>query len=203
MIHIGSPEYYAQVRMRLRDCDLILFEGVRTLSGRILSLAYRLVARRKRLDLVTQADALPLKGIAPRLVRADVSAGEFQQDWERIPWPMRLLLVVGAPIFGAYQYLTATRESIGRHMSAEDLLSCGDAHAREGSPELANAILDRRNDKLCAAIELVLADSNSAGAVGVIYGAGHMSAVTDLLMSKYRFRIVHAEWLTVFEYSGG
>jgi hypothetical protein len=31
MIHIGSPDYYSQVHKKLDDCDIVLFEGVRTL----------------------------------------------------------------------------------------------------------------------------------------------------------------------------
>src|SRR5882762_8569481 len=30
MIHIGTPEYYSQVRLRLEACDAILFEGVKS-----------------------------------------------------------------------------------------------------------------------------------------------------------------------------
>jgi hypothetical protein len=201
MIHIGSSDYYAQVRTRLKACDLILFEGVRTLSGQMLTLAYRFVARRKRLNLVVQNAALPLKGVAPRLVCADVSPGEFQENWARIPWYIRLSLSIAAPIFGAYQYLTASRESIGRHIGTEDIQSREDLHLRETTPELHRALLDRRDAKLSAAIEAILVDPDTPAAAGVIYGAAHMPAVTDLLISKHGYRVAHAEWLTVFEYA--
>lgn len=201
MIHIGSPEYYAEVRTRLKGCDLILFEGVRTFSGKMLTLAYRLVARRKRLNLVVQNVALPLRGLAPRLICADVSSGEFQENWASIPWHLRLALVVGAPIYGAYQYLTATRESIGRRLSTEDIQSREDTQLREMNPEFHKALLDRRDAKLSAAVEAVLAEPKSLAVVGIIYGAAHMRSVTDLLVSKYGFRVAHAEWLTVFDYA--
>jgi len=94
MIHIGSSDYYAQVRARLKGCDLILFEGVRTFSGQMLSLAYRLVARRKRLNLVVQNAALPLSGLAPRLICADFSSAEFLENWSSFPWHLRLMLVL-------------------------------------------------------------------------------------------------------------
>ncbi len=200
MIHIGSPEYYAEVRTKLKSCDLILFEGVRTLSGKMLTLAYRLVARRKRLNLVVQNVALPLRDLGPRLICADVSSGEFQENWASIPWHLRLMLVLGSPLFGAYQYLTATRESIGRRLSTEDVQSHEDAQSREMNPEFHEAFLDRRDAKLGAAVEAVLAEPESPAVVGVIYGAAHMRSVTDLLMGKHGFRVAHAEWLNVFDY---
>jgi len=167
----------------------------------MLTLAYRLIARRKRLSLVVQNVALPLRGLAPRLICADVSSGEFEENWTSIPSHMRLALLLGAPIFGAYQYLTATRESIGRHLGTEDVQSREDTDLREMNPEFHKALLDSRDAKLIAAVETVLAEPNAPGVVAIIYGAGHMRTVTDLLMNKYRFRVTHAEWLTVFDYA--
>jgi len=184
MIHIGSSDYYAQVRARLKGCDLILFEGVRTFSGQMLSLAYRLVARRKRLNLVVQNAALPLSGLAPRLICADFSSAESLENWSSFAWHLRLMLVLGAPIFGAYQYLTATRESIGKHLSTEDIQSSEDIQLREMNPKFDRALLDERDAKLCAAFEAVLRERKVPAVVGIIYGAGHMRSVTDLLMGK-------------------
>jgi hypothetical protein len=201
MIHIGSAGFYSQVRDRLGACDAILFEGVRSLRGWVLTLSYRLVVRRKRLNLVLQSAALPLKDLGARLIHADVGPGEFNDNWARIPWHWRVTIAVCAPIFGAYQYLVTTRESIGRRISTEDIKSREDVLLEEKHAAFKEAILDRRDAKLAAAIEAVLADAGDAGAVGVVYGAGHMSAVTGLLISKHRFRVVHAEWLTVFDYA--
>ena len=201
MIHIGSASFYSEVRSRLSVCDQILFEGVRSVRGRILTLSYRLVARRKRLGLVLQSAALPLKDIGAQLIRADVTSEEFEADWERIPWHSRLAVAVCAPLFGVYQYLTATRESIGKRLSTEDVRSRDDLDLRESQPALHAAIIDRRDTRLTAALEAALSDVGKPSAVGVIYGAGHISSATDLLMSKHGFRVVHAEWLTVFDYA--
>lgn len=200
MVHIGTSDYYSQVRSKLAVCDLILFEGVRTFSGRLLTLSYRLVAKRRRLNLVTQA-VLGLKGLAPRLVCADVSSAEFEEHWSRIPLHMRLTLGVAAPLFGAYQYLMASRQSIGKHITAEDVKARTELEGRDAAPEFHNAIQDSRDAQLTAAIESVLAQSDPPASTGVIYGAAHMSSVTDVLMSKHGFRVVHAEWLTVFDYA--
>ncbi len=201
MIHIGSADFYAQVRLRLGGCDQILFEGVRSVRGWILTLSYRLVVRRKRLGLVLQNPALSLKDIGPQLVRADVTAEEFAADWDRIPWHWLIAIAVSAPAFGVYRYFTATRESIGKRMSTEDVKSRDDLVFQETQPALQAAILDRRDARLIAALEAVLTTADSPRNVGVLYGAGHMSSVTDWLMSKRGFRVLQAEWLTVFEYA--
>jgi hypothetical protein len=200
MVHVGSCDYYTQVRARLGVCDLILFEGVRTFSSRLLTLSYRLLAKRRRLNLVTQ-DAMKLKGVAPRLVRADVSPAEFEANWSHIPLRSRIALAVLAPLYGAYQYATASRESIGRHLSAEDVKSPELLEGREAAPEVHGALLDSRDARLAAAIESVLTEPNPPTNVGIIYGAAHMTVVTDLLMSKHGYRVVHSEWLTVFDYA--
>jgi hypothetical protein len=78
MIHVGSASFYAQVGSRLAVCDDILFEGVRSMRGRILTLSYRLLTRRKRLGPVLQSAALPLRKVGPRLICGDVSSDEFE-----------------------------------------------------------------------------------------------------------------------------
>jgi len=71
MIHIGSAAFYQDVRHRMDRCDVVLFEGVRSVAVRILTAAYTLAARSKRLGLVTQADALRVAGMKQPLIHAD------------------------------------------------------------------------------------------------------------------------------------
>ena len=114
MIHVGSANYYAEVRRRLEKCDLLLFEGVRDFRARILSLSYSIAARSRRLNLVTQRDALVVPLVQQQRIRADVSTEQFAAAWRGVPWYQRLGLLLGAPVFGCWVYLTASRESIGR-----------------------------------------------------------------------------------------
>jgi hypothetical protein len=203
MIHIGTADYYAQVRSRLQSCDVVLFEGVRSFRVLLLTLSYRLVAHRKRLKLVAQTDALPLWGLRARLINADVAPGDFDQSWSRIPWHLRIAIAIGAPLLGAYRYLTATRDSIGRRLSLEDIPTADQALRADAMPELDEAILHSRDLKLVAAVEAVLTVDARPDTVGIVYGAGHMRVVTDVLLQKYRFRVAQAEWLTVFDYADG
>src|SRR6476660_8310063 len=99
MIHIGSADYYREVRSRLDGCDVILFEGVRSVRVKALTLSYSLMTRRKRLGLVTQ-HALRLEECRAKLLHADVTKGEFVEGWLRIPWYWRIMISTVGPLFG-------------------------------------------------------------------------------------------------------
>lgn len=200
MIHIGSPDYYSQVHKKLDECDVILFEGVRTFRARVLALSYRIVARRRRLGLVVQ-DASLLRGIRGRLVHADVAPGEFSAKWSRIPLYARLAILLIAPLYGGYRYLTATKESIGKRLKSEDLASVEEVLRGDIAPGLDEAIMTSRDAKLVAAIKSIMAPGIPPTTVGIVYGAGHMKAVTRLLMEKHQYRVNESEWITVFDYA--
>lgn len=196
MVHIGSADYYAQVSARLAGCDAYIFEGVRSFRVYLLTLSYRLAARRRRLGLVTQ-DTLRLKSLDARRVHGDVSADEFGSHWARMPWHIRVALLVLAPLYGAYLYMTATRASIARKLNTEDLESRKDILRAEVLPGLDDVAHHSRNAHLVAVIEAEL--NGPARRIAVVYGAAHMRAVTRLLMDKHEYRVVHSEWLTVFD----
>jgi hypothetical protein len=200
MVHVGSAAFYEQVRSRLERCDAILYEGVSSLKVRILTLAYRLVAHRKRLNLICQSEALQLKSLHARLIHADVSGLEFNTQWIRIPFWYRLMLAVAAPLYGAYLYVTATRESIGRHLSLDDQSSRDEALRSDDSRGVDEAIISTRDAKLLSRLESLLGTEPRESIIGILYGAGHMPAVTDLLMGKYHYRVIASEWLDVFAY---
>lgn len=200
MIHVGSADYYAQVRGRLDSCDTILFEGVGTLRARIMTLSYSLLTRRRRLGLVTQRSALPLTDLRAKLVHADVTAEEFYEKWGRVPWHWRVAVAICAPSLGVYRYFTATRRSIGKRLTVDDLPSREAALSGESLQQLDDVIMGSRDKKLVAKLEDILAQSRSDHTIGIVYGAAHMRAVTAALMGKLRYRVVQSEWLTVFDY---
>lgn len=189
-----------QVRSRLNGCDVLIFEGVRSFRVALLTLSYRLAAKRRRLGLVTQRDALELEGLKARRVHADLSSDAFGSHWSRVPWRTRLALLVWAPCYGIYLYLTASRASIARRLNTEDLESANDILRDEVLPGVNDVVHHSRNARLTAAIE---AEINGPGQrIAIVYGGGHMRAVTRLLIDKHNYRIVHSEWLTVFDRDG-
>jgi pheromone shutdown protein TraB len=200
MIHVGTAAYYEAVRAKLEACSVVLFEGVGSPAARTLATAYTLAARRRRLGLVTQRAALPLRSLGKELVHADLRAKEFKARWSTIPWHERLPLLLGAPVYGAWLYLTATRESIGRHLQTEDVSSRDDVLRGESAPGIEDALLTRRDSRLVATIAALLAQPGRDSPVAIVYGAGHMRVVTRFLIDEYQYRVAESEWVTVFSY---
>jgi hypothetical protein len=201
MILIGSVEYYDDVRVRLAACDVILFEGVRSFTGRVITLSYRWVTRRKRLKLVTQ-DVLKLGTSGAALVHADLPGAEFESAWAAVPWYWRVAAMVCAPLYGSWLFFTATRESIGRALGTESLETREDALSFEHAAEIESAILTRRDARLLRAVAALVEQPGSYKIAAVVYGARHMSVVTRLLIDRYHYRVVDSEWMSVFEYEG-
>jgi hypothetical protein len=201
VIHIGTAAYYAEVRQRLEQCDVILFEGVRSLPGLILTLSYRLAARRKRLGLVTQQEALPLSQLRARKVHADVDAEQFSVTWSQIPWYQRTALLIATPLFGLGLYLLASRESIGRRLGTEEVESREDILGLGSSPELETALLVARDIRLIDTLNAVLNENGDGKRIAIVYGAAHIRAVSRLLTGKHGFRVIESEWIKVFDYA--
>jgi hypothetical protein len=201
MIHIGAPSYYRDVRSKLVQCDAILFESVRSLRGSILTLSYRILVRRKRLGLVTQGSALPLRDLPVRLIHGDVTVDQFAESWGRVRWHWRAALYIGAPILGVFRYLTATRQSLGKHMATEDLPSKDDAMREEYMPDVTETILHERDRNVVDRIRNIVQDKLAGRSLtGIVYGAAHMGAITNALMGDLGYRVVKSEWLWVFSY---
>lgn len=200
MIHIGSPAYYAEVARRLEACDVVLFEGVSSFRAWMLTRAYSIATRRKRLGLVRQRDALAIPLLRQRKIHADVNAEQFSNTWKSIPLYQRILLLLGAPLYGLWIYLVGTRHSIGRRLSTEELESRRDFDRSEAMPELQNALVTTRDVRLVEEISSALAKCGEGSRIGIVYGAGHMRVASRLLTSKYRYRVVESEWITVFDY---
>lgn len=101
MLHVASPAFYSQVRLRLRECDLVVVEGIRGKSARVsaLTLAYRFAPRRRRNGLQEQREELLLPGDAT-VIRPDVTAAEAIEDLRTLPRATYLLLLVAAPVMG-------------------------------------------------------------------------------------------------------
>ena len=200
MIHIGTAEYYRDVFSRLRECDVVLFEGVSSFRARLLATSYRWVTRRARLGLVSQAKELRLRELPARLVRADVTGGEFEEHWHGVPLRQRIALLCLAPAYGVWLYLTASRESIGKGLGREDLPSRGDMARAERAPEFEHAVVGARDQKLVSCIREVLQRDDAAQTIGIVYGAGHMQSVLQHLMSENDYQVSRSEWMTVMEY---
>ena len=166
----------------------------------MLTLSYQLVAKRKRLGLVCQQDALPLGAIHVDRVHADVSAQEFDSSWHRVARLDRFALTIVALGRGIWDYLTATLASLARRAAKDDLTSREDALLAEEQPELDDALHGSRDECLLACV--LRCHEQHAGdrmRIGVLYGAAHVPPVLRLLQDRLGYRVNSADWLTVFE----
>jgi hypothetical protein len=117
MVHIGDSSFYAAVRDRLSSCDVVIFEGVRSFHGTLLSLAYRIPAKRKSLRLVLQSDALRRSDFRGVSIHGDMDSRSFALSWAEIPLIQRAALSILAPLYGVALYLFASREYLSRGQS--------------------------------------------------------------------------------------
>jgi hypothetical protein len=201
MLHLGSASYYQSVTSRLADCDLIVAEGIagKSATARALTLAYRLPARRRRLALIVQKIDYASLGIP--VVRPDMTARQFRDRWRSVPLPHRLAIWCLVPPYALSFALLGTRRTLGRYLGTEDLPDPMEAQARQLLPQLHEVILDHRDRLLTDCLASIYdARHTEEIDVAVVYGAGHMPAVTQELFRRYGYRPRTANWLTVLDF---
>jgi hypothetical protein len=201
MIHVGTKEYYEQVRALLATCDLILAEGVNSNNVGLLTNWYRVVRRAKGIDLVTQEEALLLKGLKGKIVNADMKGDAFDKAWSGLPLPLRGFRLAAGPVLASYLLLFGTREMIAERMGIDDLPSRDEVLSEdEYFDKLDDLIVDERDKVLLSHIaSLDQAASRQKQLVAVLFGAKHMRAVSALLLHRLGYRILQSEWITVLE----
>lgn len=198
MLHIASPTFYAQVRLRLRKCDLVVMEGIRgrSAAASTLTLAYRFAPRRSRNGLQEQSDDLLLPAGVP-VVHPDVSAAEAIADLKTLPRSTCLLMLVAAPVMGLVFALRGPRAFLDEDLAVDDLPTTLRAELLADDP-VAHAMTDRRDRRLLDALGEIHAEHRGEPLrVAVVYGAGHVPAIVTGLRERHGYRPRDAEWLTV------
>ncbi|MFJ4685342.1 hypothetical protein [Streptomyces sp. NPDC088789] len=198
MLHVASPTFYSQVRVRLRECDLIVIEGVRgrSLGVSALTLAYRFAPRRRRNGLQEQREAMLLPEAVP-VINPDVTAAEAIADLKSLPRWTYVMLMVAAPVMGLVFALRGPRAFLDEDLVVEDLPSTLRAEMRADGP-VEHALSDRRDQRLLDALGEILAERGAEPLrVAIVYGAGHVPAIVSGLWERHGYRPREAEWLTV------
>ncbi|MBC9714714.1 hypothetical protein H9Y04_19330 [Streptomyces sp. TRM66268-LWL] len=197
MVHVASPGFYRQVRSRLAACELIVMEGVRGRSAGVsaLTLAYRFAPRRRRNGLQLQSTEELLPPGVP-VINPDVTAAEAMADLKALPRTTYLPLMVAAPVLGLVFALRGPRAFLDEEMAVEDLPSTFQAEQLADNPIL-DALSDRRDELLLEALGKIHSERSAEPIrVAVVYGAGHVPAITKGL-HRHGYRPREAEWLTV------
>lgn len=198
MLHVASPAFYAQVHTRLKECDLIVAEGIRGRSWQVntLTLAYGFAPRRRRNGLERQNNATLLPAGVP-VINPDVTAAEAISDLRKLPRWMYLLVLLAAPVMGLVFALRGPRSFLDEDNVVEDLPTTRRAEMLADHP-LSHAITGRRDQRLLDALGKIHVERRDEPiTVAVVYGAGHVPAIVAGLVDRYEYRPHGAEWLTV------
>ena len=198
MVHVGLPEFYAEVSHRLAGVDVVVAEGVRggrTIRG--LSSAYRELAD-PELGLVLQRIDLPPD--VP-VVRPDSSGAEFDTRWRTVPLTQRTVAWLGIGYLRAGHRLLGARWHLHQmgDMSLNDLPTNEEILLEAELEDLDRVVLHERDERLLRALtEIHEQRSDEDLVVAVVYGADHMRAVAYGL-GALGYRVYAAEWLTAID----
>ena len=189
MLHVGDAEFYQQVAERLRDCDVILCEGVRGLTMYLLTAPYRFFANSDRLRLVLQR-TMDLSAVRDRLIHADVSGKAFELRWSELPLWLRLTLPVVTPLVGLYIRFFGTRELVAGGLGLNLRKSAREILQDDDFDKLDGVVIDWRDQHLLPVLDRERCKPENAGRrIGIVYGTRHMRAVFLYLMKKHGYRI--------------
>ncbi len=200
MLHVASPEFYAAVAQRLRQCDVLVVEGVRGRSVLTwaLTLTYRVMPANKRHGLVL--DNIAYRSLGVELITPDVTTAEFAQGWRAVPLRYRLLVWCAIPFVVVVQFFGGTRWLLSPEVELSDLPSAKDEMYADSDVDghFERAFGGDRDERLLAALsELIRTRSAERIDVAVVYGAGHVPAIVRGLADRHGYRPRTAEWLTV------
>ena len=197
MVHVGERRFYDETFSEASKCDVILFEGIKSSIGRNLTRSYRWMSLAK-LGLVLQPRLTQEHVPGSRLVHADLQPDEFQREWKKAKLYVRTAFFVLAPLYGIWQRLFASRESLAKRGALDDLPSSDEV--LQWSPDFeayGRSIGDARDERLISILEEEIASSGPEGQrIGIIYGARHLRAIIRHL-SQNGFRSGKARWVVV------
>ncbi|SEG73506.1 hypothetical protein SAMN04489712_110118 [Thermomonospora echinospora] len=198
MVHVGDPAFYQAVSRRLRDCDMVVMEGIRGRSRSVSSItrAYH-AAKLGRLGLVVQD--LDLASLDVPIVYPDMDGREFSQGVRALPLRQRLTWWCLAPVLVPTVLLFGTRAVLASHLTLDD--DHGVSARSEGFEEWEALAVDRRDALLIEELARIHEAHGTAPLrVAVVYGAQHMIAVVHTLSARFGYSPRSATWLTVFDY---
>jgi hypothetical protein len=200
MLHVASPQFYAEVTERLRRCDLLVLEGMgRSAMSWAITSSYRCMPRNRRSGLVEQR--IPYASLGIPLINPDLTGVEFVREWRKeVPRSIRMLVWCAIPFIAVYSYFAGPRRLLSPDIEVNDLPSPAEEIAQdEGFDHLERALGGERDERLLAALsELVRTRADERIDVAIVYGAGHVPTIVRGLYERHGYRPRSAEWITVY-----
>lgn len=201
MVHIGTKQFFQEVQQKLSSCDVIMIEGIKSFYGKWVNFSYKIATKVNRLGLVAQQDALDLSPFGSKVINTDLPGAEFDRKHSLLPILFRLWLIVMLPIYTFFIYLFSSRDLIADHIAIADLPSREEIlNSNEKTDQLDSLLLDERDKNIIKAI--MEFQGNNLGqkkTVGILYGAAHMRNITNYLITEQGYKVVNAEYITIFD----
>lgn len=198
MVHVAEPSFYEDVAQRLTKCDVIFYEGVPSKHAASLTRPYRWLARRSRLGLVLQSEALRLESLADRMVRADMPRQEFESRWRSLPALVKVLIALLTAPVALVLFFTETRERIARRLT-QSSLPADEGLEPEDSDALEDLVLDARDQHLGGVLLRYFQENHDRDLkAAIVFGAEHVSAIERLLTRRLQYRPIGGHQIPVF-----
>lgn len=195
MVHVATLEFYREVERRLRECDLLVVEGIAgdSVVGAALMATYSVIPANEESGLVE--DDIPYGDLGVPIVAPDLTGDEFDQGFGELPWKTKLLTWATIPVMSVGQFFAGRRMIL--NLEVNDLPTAAEELRSESWDDFMDLLLGRRDEQVFAALaEIVRERGDEKIEVGVVYGAAH---VPGILRGLYTlgYRVVSADWVMV------
>jgi hypothetical protein len=195
MVHVATPEFYREVERRLRECDLLVVEGIAgdSVVGGALMATYAVIPANDESGLVE--DDIPYAALGVPIVTPDVTGEEFDEGFGELPWKTRLLTWATIPVVTVGQFFAGRRTVL--NLEVNDLPTAAEELRSENWDDFMDLLLGRRDEQVFAALaEIVRERGDEKIEVAVVYGAAH---VPGILRGLYTlgYRVISADWVMV------
>lgn len=201
MVHVAQPGFFSRVAAQANDCDIVLYEGVKSAAGRAANFAYRIAAA-GRSPLSAQNVAMkstlqetPCAGGAI-WINSDVPRDRFKSLWSKVPWWQRLAFYTVMPIVGLALRFRRVRDWLAEAMDGAADTDMDDRFGPFG-PEFKEAVMDARDAHLLGVVETHIAE-RAAQSIAVVWGARHMPPLIKALVYHHGYKTEAEDWQTVF-----
>jgi hypothetical protein len=179
---------------------VILSEGAACREVERFTRAYRWVEKVRSSGLVTQERTLDLGPFRDRLLHADLTGAAFDAGWRAVPWSEKLLGRLVLPVLALAMGLAGPKRWLAKNLEQDDLPSRQEI-LLAGLFKSEAVIVDARDTHLRQVITAYHREhAAERRIVGVLWGAGHMRAITRVLLQELGYRVAIAEWVTVLTF---
>jgi hypothetical protein len=196
MLHVAEPQFYRDVEARLRECDLLVVEGIHGDSTPVvegLTMTYRVMPVNEESGLVE--DDIPYGDLGVPLLTPDMSGEEVQEGVQALPWKIRAAMWASVPVASVSNFIAGRRALLSPQIEVNDLPTREEELLPEEWDRFFDLLLDRRDDLAVAAVAEVVRDRpDDTIDIAVVYGARHVPGILRGLY-KLGYRVVSADWL--------